>query len=92
MFNKKSSNSFTKQLLISSSPLSTYNISLLQCNREIAASRDGSDSMSFKRHSKSTFDSGFESGLSDILDEILGGGNYDPVLEEAMVSCPSELD
>jgi len=55
-----------------------------KCNREIAASRDGSDSMSFKRHSKSTFDSGFESGLSDILDEILGGGNYDPVLEEAM--------
>ena len=41
--------------------------------------------MSFKRHSKSTFDSGFESGLSDILDEILGGGQYDPVLEESMV-------
>ena len=45
--------------------------------------------MSFKRHSKSTFDSGFESGLSDILDEILGGGNYDPVLEEAIVSSNS---
>jgi hypothetical protein len=43
--------------------------------------------MSVKRHSKSTFDRGFESGLSDILDEILGGGgNYDPVLEEALVS------
>ncbi|XP_063685136.1 uncharacterized protein LOC134819244 isoform X1 [Bolinopsis microptera] len=55
-----------------------------KCNREFAASRDGSDSMSFKRHSKSTFDSGFESGLSDILDEILGGGQYDPVLEESM--------
>ena len=45
--------------------------------------------MSFKRHSKSTFDSGFESGLSDILDEILGGGNYDPVLEEDIVSSHS---
>ena len=57
-----------------------------QCNRDVAVSRDGSDSMSVKRYSKSPFDSGFESGLRDILDEILGGGNYDPVLEEAMVS------
>ena len=48
--------------------------------------------MSFKRHSKSTFDSGFESGLSDILDEILGGGQYDPVLEESMVGFILAVD
>ena len=40
--------------------------------------------MSLKRQSKSTFDSGFESGLSDILDEIMGGGAYDTVFEDPM--------